>query len=298
MISERELDADLKERGQRAPLVLTFDGYVVDGNRRLVALREEKEQYAEAVVLPEDAQSHEIYETEIELQMQRETKAPYDWVDQAVHIEYGITVLGERPEVVAKRMRMTKDAVTDELRKLELVRMYLAWLGQEGKIHKVPTSSGGQMRQAFEDMADRFAAASFNRKKEPERRMIREMCFAHIKRGAGYKEIRGMIKQLSQNAKRISHKLRERRPPAKKHHSGGDHARFSMGDSATFVASRMSVHIQKLNFKANWIIRGLLLVEMMRPKLPALSTCPVVRSIRPPEAKRAFRLLIGLAKFG
>src|SRR5205814_3347796 len=28
LISERELDADLEERGQRAPLVLTFDGYV------------------------------------------------------------------------------------------------------------------------------------------------------------------------------------------------------------------------------------------------------------------------------
>jgi hypothetical protein len=225
VISERELDADLKERGQRAPLVLTFDGYVVDGNRRLVALREAKEQYAEAVVLPEDAQSHEIYETEIELQMQRETKAPYDWIDQAVHIEYGITVLGERSEVVAKRMRMTKDAVMEELQKLELVRMYLAWLGQEGKIHKVPTSSGGQMQQVFEDMAQRFAAVAFNRKKEPEKRMIREMCFAQIKRGTGYKDIRGLIKQLSQNAKKISHKLRDRRPATKRHHSGSGHVR-------------------------------------------------------------------------
>src|SRR5215471_20046631 len=58
------------------------------------------------------------------------------------------------------------------------------------------------------------------------------------------------------------------------------------------------VMLQKLNFKANWIIRGLLLVEMMRPKLPAVSTCPVVASIWPPEATRAFRLLMGLAKFG
>ena len=53
-----------------------------------------------------------------------------------------------------------------------------------------------------------------------------------------------------------------------------------------------------MNFKASWIIRGLLLVEMMCPKFPALSTCPVVVSIRPPVATRAFRLLMGLAKFG
>jgi hypothetical protein len=215
MITERELAKDLKERGQRAPLVLTFDGYVVDGNRRLAALREAKEQYTEAVVLPEDAQSNEIYETEIELQMQRETKAPYDWIDQAVHIEYGINVLGEGADVVAKRMRMTKEAVTEELHKLELVRMYLTWAGEEGKIHKVPSTDSNQMQQAFEDLAQKFSSNSYKRKKEDERRMIREYCFAAVRRGAGYKEIRTLFKHLSQNAKKISHKLHERRGPAK-----------------------------------------------------------------------------------
>src|SRR5579859_165834 len=58
------------------------------------------------------------------------------------------------------------------------------------------------------------------------------------------------------------------------------------------------ITVQKVNFKPNWIIRGLLLVEMMRPKLPAFWTCPDVGSIRPAEATRAFRLLMGLAKFG
>lgn len=227
MIGERELDKDLDDRGQLAPLVLTFDGYVVDGNRRLAALREAKKQYADAVVLPEDAQAHEIYETEIELQMQRETKAPYDWVDQAVHIEFGITKLGESHEVIARRMRMTKQDILEELQKLELVRMYLAWLHEDGKIHKLPTAAGGQMKQAFEEMAQRFSGAAFKRKKEPERRMIRELCFAAIKRGAGYKEIRSVIKQLGQNAHKVSHKLSERRQESKKIHtpsrSGTDH---------------------------------------------------------------------------
>jgi hypothetical protein len=69
--------------------------------------------------------------------------------------------------------------------------------------------------------------------------------------------------------------------------------------SKTFIKGvRVVITIQKVNFKANWIIRGLLLVEMMRPKLPAIRTCPVVGSIRPAEATRAFRLLMGLAKFG
>src|SRR5215470_1740545 len=46
------------------------------------------------------------------------------------------------------------------------------------------------------------------------------------------------------------------------------------------------------------MMRGLLLVEMIRPKLPALRTCPVVGSLFPPDATKAFRLLMGLAKLG
>ena len=43
---------------------------------------------------------------------------------------------------------------------------------------------------------------------------------------------------------------------------------------------------------------GLLVVEMMRPKLPEVRTWPVTGLMFPPEANRALRLLIGLAKFG
>src|SRR6267378_3699571 len=45
------------------------------------------------------------------------------------------------------------------------------------------------------------------------------------------------------------------------------------------------------------MMRGLLLVEMMRPKSPGLMICPVIGSILPPDDCNALRLLIGLAKF-
>lgn len=212
VIEEKDLSTDLRQRGQLAPIVLTKDGYVVDGNRRLAALREKKEEYVDAVVLPADAQSHEIYETEIELQMQRETKAPYNWIDQALHIEYGIKELNETPEQVARRMRKTKEDINWELEKLALVRQYLAWLGEEGKYHKIPSTAGGQMEQAFEELVQRSSGAAMKRKKEPERRLVREACFQAIKREAGYKDIRNIIKHFSQNTTKIAQKLRERKP--------------------------------------------------------------------------------------
>jgi len=216
MINEKDLSTDLHHRGQLAPIVLTKDGYVVDGNRRLAALRERKEEYVNAVVLPPDAESSEIYETEIELQMQRETKAPYNWIDQLLHIEYGIKELNEKPELVARRMRLTKEDINRELGKLALVKQYLSWLGESGKYHKVPsTSTSGHMEQAFQDMVQRLSSAAVKRKKEAERRLVREACFLAIKQEAGYKQIRNILKHFSQNPERISQKLRERQPSRK-----------------------------------------------------------------------------------
>jgi hypothetical protein len=210
MINDRDLSADLHDRKQLSPLVLTSDGYVVDGNRRLADLRNQREDYADAVVLPADAQSHEIYETEIELQMQRETKAPYNWIDQALHIEYGLRELNEPVTTVAKRMRKSEAEINNEVAKLQLVRSYLAWIKEDGKYHKVPQPGGGSMEQAFEEMAEAFRRPALKRRSPAELRVVREACFAAIKREAGYMEIRRTIKQLSQNAGRVEDKIRQR----------------------------------------------------------------------------------------
>ena len=210
MIDDRDLSADLKDRKQLSPLVLTSDGYVVDGNRRLAALRNQREEYADAVVLPGDAESHEIYETEIELQMQRETKAPYNWIDQALHIEYGLKELNEPVGTVARRMRKSEADINNEIAKLQLVRSYLTWVGEAGKYHKVPQAGGGSMEQAFEEMAEALKRPTLKRKAEPEIRVVKEACFAALQREAGYMEIRRTIKQLAQNPGRVVEKIRLR----------------------------------------------------------------------------------------
>ncbi|HWO20726.1 MAG TPA: hypothetical protein VNO30_18290 [Kofleriaceae bacterium] len=217
MIGEKELDVDLNTREQLNPIVLTSDGTVVDGNRRLAALRQMKESYVEAVVLPEGATSNEIYETELEFQMQKDTKAEYDWINEALHLEYGISELKETDEKIAKKMRLGVAEVRKQLEKLSLVKQYLAWANVPAQYHKVPSGSTGSMEQAFDDMVTRFAANAFKRKTEKQKRIIREACFAAIKQERGYKEIRELIKQMSGNLNRVAQKVRERVPkkPAK-----------------------------------------------------------------------------------
>lgn len=73
---------------QTEHLILTADGVVVNGNRRLCAMRELYEADRTAygsfanvncLILPESATTREILELEIGLQMQPETKLPYEW---------------------------------------------------------------------------------------------------------------------------------------------------------------------------------------------------------------------------
>ena len=54
-----------KEKKQRIPIVLTCDGDIVDGNRRVAALQKQKQPFVSAVILPEDADRLDIFETEL-----------------------------------------------------------------------------------------------------------------------------------------------------------------------------------------------------------------------------------------
>lgn len=213
LINEKDLATDLDDRGQHTPLVLTADGTVLDGNRRLAALRKDNKSHATAVVLPATAEAKDIYETEIELQMQRDTKADYGWIDRALHIDYGIRDLGESIDTVAKRMRLGQSDVKIETQMLELARLYLLWLNRPGQFHRVPQPAGGASEQSFRELAQRLNTPAIKKMTEEQRRIIREGCFHVIRDEGGYQAVRDVIKQLSQNASRVKERLDQRQLP-------------------------------------------------------------------------------------
>ncbi len=212
LIDEEGLRQDLVEREQWNPLVLTHDGFVVDGNRRLCALRDEHSEYVRVVVLPEDAESPEIFETEIELQMARETRAEYNWVDQALHIRYGIEQLGERVEVLAERMRMDVDEIRASIAELAMVDMYLDWLGSPGKYHLVPAARGGTTQQAFRELTQRLSTQAAQRLSREEHQAIRETCFAVILSDGGYSDVRRVITNLTRSPQEFVRRVIEDLP--------------------------------------------------------------------------------------
>ena len=87
---------ELAEVGQQIePLLITADGVLINGNRRLAAMREllrrDPERYAafsavSAAVLPADVTAAEIEGAEAALQMAPETKLAYGWINRRLKL--------------------------------------------------------------------------------------------------------------------------------------------------------------------------------------------------------------------
>lgn len=209
MIDDEGLNADLTRRSQRNPIVLTFDGFIIDGNRRTAALRLAGEaENAIAVVLPPDATMSEVFETELELQMARETRAHYNWIDQGLHVRYGIASLGEQVASVAQRMNFQEREVNDILQRMMLVDLYLAWVGTPDAYHKVRADS----EQSFIELADRESNQQFRNLPVMHREAIRLACFGVIQSGGGYMDIRNVATTMRSQPAIVAERLRERLP--------------------------------------------------------------------------------------
>ena len=209
MIQERGLAEDLSRRQQRNPIVITHDGYIVDGNRRVCSLRTQGDiENVIAVVLPPDATAPELFETELELQMARETRADYNWIDQALHVRYGVKDLHERVISVARRMNIQEREVNDILSRLVLVDLYLDWAGTPDAYHRVPAAS----EQAFIELSDREARPQFRNLSAPHRETMRLACFGVTSAGGGYQDIRNVADMIRAQLGEVVHRVRDRLP--------------------------------------------------------------------------------------
>lgn len=122
----------LEAEGQREPLLITAGGVVVNGNRRLAALRELYEQgskfshfsHIDVLVLPADATVEEIVDIEANLQAVPETKLDYDWIGEAQLINRLVN-LGRTPKVVADQLRRKEKDIKYAIQTLAEADLYL-----------------------------------------------------------------------------------------------------------------------------------------------------------------------------
>ena len=142
---------DLKERKQKDELIITRDGYIVNGNRRTSALKDIGVTYYKCAVLPEEATAKDIYTLEQELQISTDFRMDYDWVNELNNIRDGLQkpayAFTERE--LAQNLRISQQALRSKLMMIDLIDQYLSWSGQTGNYSNEKLDKA---QQAFEEL--------------------------------------------------------------------------------------------------------------------------------------------------
>ena len=133
----------LDKEGQRETILITSTGVVVNGNRRLSAMRELKNRADGSVderftnircaVLPSDVTRDEIDDIEADLQARPQTKLDYDWIGDARLVRRQIGKNRSTKEV-ADRLRRSKADIENVLQALDEADLYLSeWVQKPGE---------------------------------------------------------------------------------------------------------------------------------------------------------------------
>jgi hypothetical protein len=136
----------LKTEKQREPLLITNRGVVVNGNRRLAAMRELLDEdrtanaeftHVDCLLLPADVTPEEIVDIEARLQAKPETKLDYDWIGDCLLIQK-LLDLGRTPAQVAERLNRKPSEIRNSLAALGEANVYLKdWAKTEGDYTRV-----------------------------------------------------------------------------------------------------------------------------------------------------------------
>lgn len=129
-----KLKKDILEKGQLHPGVITADGYVKNGNRRMAileALHKEhpsgKYEYLAAIILPEDVSEPDLWRIEAGLQLSQETKLNYGPINELLKLKEGKKAGLNEEEMASVMYGWTADKVREALDRLNLIDQYLAF---------------------------------------------------------------------------------------------------------------------------------------------------------------------------
>lgn len=182
-----DLKQDLSERGQQDPAIVTADGILINGNRRSAALRSlyvednrPNARYVKCLVLPSDATAAELIDLETELQIARDFKQEYGWINEAFLIEELFERENRDFARVARRMHRSKVDVQSLYDKLQ-------------QVHQLVDLSGGARQHIdFNDNEAAFdeLAKHIKNKQPAEAEAVRSVYFLGTLAGVPYRKLR------------------------------------------------------------------------------------------------------------
>lgn len=148
----------LEKEGQRESILITASGVVVNGNRRLAAMRELGMTHLNVMVLPADATADEIVDIEANLQGRPETKLDYDWIGDGELINRLIG-MGRTTKQVADQLNRADKDIKNAIQALTEADLYLKeWAHAEGEYSRIREDA----EQLFKDLPKRLEGKDAN----------------------------------------------------------------------------------------------------------------------------------------
>ncbi|WP_433053163.1 hypothetical protein [Dactylosporangium sp. CS-033363] len=141
------LKEELQEFGQKDPGIISPTGILVDGNTRCAALRDLGAGFIRVAVLPPDTSRDDINNVELSLQLRRDKRREYSYINRLIAIEEQLG-RGRREDDVAKDFNI-------KLKTLQQDR----WVYQliTDAIERSRTDSGAELRLVhFEDHQEKL----------------------------------------------------------------------------------------------------------------------------------------------
>jgi hypothetical protein len=149
LIKSSDKDKDLlsyfSTHTQTDPLILTHEGFVISGNRRLCALRELVEQDYESykhfsqvrvVILP-NLDADKIDQIEDFLEQQKDIKEPFSWVSRALGYRRRMHKYKFSDEQLSNITGVKKNEITSLINKVEIADRYLDSIGKSKDYNQI-----------------------------------------------------------------------------------------------------------------------------------------------------------------
>ncbi len=183
----KDLKEDLADRGQQEHGVVTAEGVLINGNRRAAALRSLLNddnnlacRYVHCLVLPSDATPSEMLQLETELQVAKDFKQDYSWVNQALLIEELYASHDRDYDRVAALMHRKAKEIRENYEKIQQVNQLVALA--QGKLLHVDFEPN---ESAFNELAQYI-----RNKNDDEKEAVRTVYFLGTLTGVNYRDLR------------------------------------------------------------------------------------------------------------
>jgi len=146
--SESETDAlteDLRVHGQLEPGIITFDGAIINANRRMAILktlfeetREAKFDFLAVARLPQQVDQKDLWRIEAGLQFAKDFRLEYGPVNELLKLKEGLQQ-GLTAEDISKSLlgRYSAKRVNEKLEILKLIDSYLKEIKKPGEYHLI-----------------------------------------------------------------------------------------------------------------------------------------------------------------